>query len=358
MPTLHPMAARGIRVVFDMAQGQLARFEVTRGSRILAPFARVPWADTPDPGFDLPDAQAHLRRMSGDFFCAPFCRDDVSDGPFHGWSANASWELVDSTRLPDGLRARFRLGQTIAGAVVEKTWVLRDDHPFLYQRHDFIGGSGAVPVAHHVMVDLRTGGDLRFSPKLWAETPATEVEPGRSLLAYPASSADLAAFPGKSGPVDLTRYPIGQRHEDFAMLVDDPAQVIGWATATRPAYADAAVLLKRVADLPQTMLWFSNGGRDAEPWCGRHVGVLGIEEACALSAQGWFAAIVPNYLSERGIPTAINLSVAPVVSISTVMGAVATDTRAGLTLTVVGDRVHFSDGGTAPFDPVWLAQDS
>jgi hypothetical protein len=354
MTTLYPLAARGIRIVFDAAQGQLARFEVLRGERILSPFARVPWADTPDPGFDLPEAQAHLRRMSGDFFCAPFCIDDVSDGPFHGWSANAAWDLVDSQRLPDGFRARFRLSHTIAGAVVEKIWVLRDDHPFLYQRHDFIGGAGAIPVAHHAMIDLRTGGDLRFSPKLWAETPSSDIQPGRSVLAYPGRSKDLTAFPGKTGPVNLTRYPIGLRHEDFAMLVDDPAERIGWATATRPAYGDAAILMKRVSVLPQTMLWLSNGGRDAAPWSGRHVGVLGIEDACALAGEGWSAAIAPNRLTDQGIPTAINLAAAPVVSIATVMGAVPTGSTRGLTLKTEGDNVVFSDGSSAPFDAAWL----
>jgi hypothetical protein len=351
---LHTLSARGIRAVFDPDQGMLARLEVLRGSRRIAPFARVPWADRDDPGRMPPGIQPHLARMSGDFFCAPFCADDIGGAPLHGWPANAPWAHVATTALPDGTEARFRLSRPVAGATVEKVWRLRDDHPFLYQRHEFHGGQGAIPVAHHAMVDLRTGGRLAFSPKLFAETPPVEAEPGRSLLRYPAESADLAAFPGRDGPVDLTRWPIGRRHEEFLMLVDDPAHHFGWVTALRPACGDVALLVKRVSELPQTMLWMSNGGRDRAPWCGEHVGVLGIEEARALGSEGWAAALRPNRLTARGIPTALDLSEAAVVSVSTAIGALPTEATAPLTLSVGDSAVTLSDGTTVPFDRVWL----
>ncbi len=355
MAPFHRIEARGINVVFDADQGQLARFEVIRGSRVIAPFARVPWADGGSPERLPPDAPPHLNRMSGDFFCAPFCADDVEGAPLHGWSANAPWTMIEQTAGEGYVQARFRLTRRIAGATVEKIWRLRDDHPFLYQRHDFIGGTAPVPVAHHVMVDLRTGGVLAFSPKLWAETPDAEIEPGRSLLRYPARGSDLTAFPGRDGPLDLTRWPIGRRHEDFLMLIDDPAQSLGWATVLRPACADLAMLIKRVSALPQTMLWLSNGGRDRAPWNGRHVGVLGIEDARALGSEGRAAALQPNRLSERGIATALDLAAAPVVSVATAMGALPCDATAPVTLDLDAGSVTLSDGTRAPFDATWLA---
>lgn len=354
MTAPYHLAARGIRVALDPEQGQLALFEVARGPRRIAPFARVPWADADDPTRMPPDAPPHLRRMSGDFFCAPFCADDVEAAPFHGWPANAAWVLVSQQAQPDGVEARFRLSQRVAGAVLDKVWRLRDDHPFLYQRHEFHGGTRAVPVAHHAMVDLRTGGRLAFSPRLWVESPDRVMEPGRSLLAYPGRSTDLTAFPGREGPVDLTRMPLGRRHEDFVMLVDDPAQTLGWATALRPAYGDVALLIKRVAQLPQTMLWISNGGRDAAPWCGSHVGVLGIEDACALSGEGWAAAVAPNRLTAQGIATALDLTAAPVVSVASVIGALPTEATDPVRLAVSTQEVRLSDGTTAPFDGGWL----
>jgi hypothetical protein len=355
---IRSLEARGIRVAFDADLGQLALFEVRRGSRRIAPFARVPWADSPDADRMPADAPPHLARMSGDFFCAPFCADDIEGAPLHGWPANAPWDLVSEETLPDGAKARFRLTRRVAGAVVEKVWRLRHDHPFLYQRHEFHGGTRPVPVAHHAMIDLRSGGLLAFSRKLWAETPERGLEPGRSLLAYPARHGDLTAFPGRDGPVDLTRLPFGHRHEDFAMLVDDPGQRIGWATALRPACGDVAMLLKPVARLPQTMLWISNGGRDRAPWCGQHVGVLGIEEACALAGEGWSAALAPNRLTARGIATALDLTAAPVVSVATAMGAVPTAALAPVTLSPGAATVSLSDGTTVPFDADWLGQAS
>jgi hypothetical protein len=348
-PALHELTARGIRVALDLGLGQLALFQVFRGGRIIAPFARVPWADLPDDPARFPtDMAPHLRRMSGDFFCAPFCADDVEDAPAHGWSANAAWDLISETRFDGGITARFRLGHRIAGAQVDKIWTLRDDHPFLYQDHLFTGGTGFLPVAHHAMLDLRGGGLLRFSPKLWAETPSQPLEPGRSALRYPATGADLTAFPGAAGPVDLTRYPIGQAHEDFVMLVDDPAQRLGWVTALRPASGDLAVMVKPVAVLPQTMMWFSNGGRDLPPWNGAHVGVLGIEEACALGLEGRQAATLPNRLTARGVPTALDLRSGP-VSVATAMGAVPCAAQVAQSLTLSDDAARLDDGTALPF---------
>ncbi|PZQ99357.1 MAG: hypothetical protein DI533_01330 [Cereibacter sphaeroides] len=355
MTDLHILEARGVTAALDLALGQVARFEVQRGTRRVAPFARVPWADAPDASRFPKDMNPHLERMSGDFFCAPFCADDMDGAPLHGWTANAPWEFVSSEQLEDGVEARFRLSRTVAGARVDKVWRLRDDHPFLYQRHEFFGGQRALPVAHHAMVDLRAGGLVGFSPKLWAETPATPLEPGRHHLAYPAKSENLHGFPGLNGLVDLCRYPMGLRHEEFVMLIDDPSQILGWVTALRPASADVALLIKPVARLPQTMLWISNGGRDLAPWCGQHIGVLGIEEACAIGPEGWSAAINPNRLTEQGIATALDITAAPTVSVATAMGALPSAAATLLSLRVEGDEAVLSDGTRAPFDAGWLA---
>ncbi len=351
---LHSLRARGIRAGLDLDYGQIAFLVIEREGREIAPFARVPWADSVDPDRVREELPPHLRRMSGDFFCAPFGLDDVEGAPLHGWPGNARWDLVEETPLGDGIRARFRLSRKIAGATVEKIWVLRDDHPCLYQRHDFIGGSGAIPMAHHAMIDVRTGAVLRFSPKLRAETFETPHEPGHGAISYPAASADLTRFPAPGGTVDLTRVPFARRHEDFAMLIDDPQVGIGWATALRPAFADLAFLVKNVAQLPQTMLWMSNGGRDYAPWNGQHVGVVGIEEARAFGGRGWSASTAPNRLSEEGIPTAFDLSANPVTSVATAMGAVPCTDSDGVTAEITGDRILFSDGTQAPFDGTWV----
>jgi hypothetical protein len=110
--------------------------------------------------------------------------------------------------------------------------------------------------------------------------------------------------PGRWSPI---RHPIAGRHEDFVMLVEAPGSRLGWAAAIREDAADIVLSLKNPADFPVTMLWFSNGGRDYPPWNGRNVGVLGIEEGRAWSANGYAASAAPNALSQSGVPTVLDL---------------------------------------------------
>ena len=117
------------------------------------------------------------------------------------------------------------LKRPVMGARLIKELTVRNGHPFLYQKHIFEGGAGAIPVANHAMVTLPNGGRMFFSPKRWAETPAaapeTDPQLGRSLFSYPAETTDLRHLPrAAGGTADLTRYPVGERHEDIAMLVE------------------------------------------------------------------------------------------------------------------------------------------
>ena len=138
------------------------------------------------------------------------------------------------------------------------------------------------------------------------------------------------------------------------MAVDQPGQGFGWTTVVRPAHADVAVLVKKVATLPQTMLWYSHGGRDFVPWCGQHVGVVGIEQGCTFGGAGWAASVAPNHLTEMGIKTAVDLTAAPVVSIATALGAMPTKAVDGLDLLIGTDQITLADGTTAPFDAGWV----
>ncbi|WP_380058059.1 hypothetical protein ACFE33_05940 [Falsihalocynthiibacter sp. SS001] len=352
--TLHTLEARGIRAIFDIDGGQLAALEVERNGRKINPWARVPWADAPDdPSRFTAETPNHLRRMSGDFFCAPFVRDDLNGGPVHGWTANGTWSFDQEIEIEGGRQATFNLAQTIAGAQVQKIWTLLDDHPFLYQCHRFTGGKMPVPVAHHAMVNLREGGRLAFSAKKWMETPDTPPENasdgGKSILTYPTKTSDLTSVSTVNGPVDITQYPFAEGHDDFAMLVDDPQGPYGWATAVRPSHNDIAMLIKPVSVLPQTMLWMSNGGRPYAPWNGEHVGVLGIEEAASYGPHGWKASIEPNALSEQGISTCVDLTKSDVVEIRTAMGAIASNAAGPVRMEIKGDRVVLESGEELPF---------
>jgi hypothetical protein len=362
----HTVRAAGIAVTIDLGVGHLRAVEIERDGRRLTPFYTAPWIDDPAIAQDE-SIPGNLRFLSGDFFCAPFGRSDVEEAPPHGWPANSAWAHLDTRAHPGGGSiARFALGKAVMGARLIKEITLRDGHAFIYQRHVFEGGSGAVTTASHPMTRFATHGRLSFSPKAYAETPdfPQEADParGRSALAYPARFADLGKAPLKDGgTTDLRSYPIASRHEDFVMLVEAQGSPLGWAAAVRPDAGDIVLSLKNPAHFPVTMLWFSNGGRDYKPWNGRNVGVLGIEEGRVWSAYGHAASIASNPLSESGVPTALQLQPGGTAEVRHVIGGVplptgwseiasVEPTAGALTLRGVG-------GGHAkiPFDTGFLA---
>jgi hypothetical protein len=301
--------ADGISVGFDRTFGMIAELRVVRDGRTISMLHKAPWYGEQMP----PDAAPHLGRLAGDFFCAPFGDASADGAPGHGWPANSPWSSLGTVREGEATVARFSLERPVMGATLVKELRLVDRHPFVYQRHVFTGGRGdEIAVANHAMLSLPHGARLSFSPKRWWETPATGLEPdparGRGLLAYPAVSEDARHFPlADGGTGDLTRYPVGQRHEDFAVGVEAPGRSFGWTTVARNGEADLFLSLRNAERLPMTMLWFSNGGRDYAPWNGRHVDVLGVEEGLNRSLLGHSAQQVPNALDAAGVPTALKL---------------------------------------------------
>jgi hypothetical protein len=268
-----------------------------------------------------------------------------------------------------GSVTRFALQKKVFGARLIKEITLRDGHPFVYQRHIFEGGAGATSVASHAMTKFATRGKLSFSPKAYGETPAKpqESDParGRSLLKHPARFEDLGSVPLKDGgTTDLRRYPIASRHEDFVMLVEAPGSRLGWAAAVREDAADVVLSRKNPRDFPVTFLWFSNGGRDYAPWNSRNVGVLGIEEGRAWSANGYKASIAPNPLSQSGVPTSLAFQPGGSVEVRHAIGGVPLPqgwSEIGA-VAAEADALRLSDitGATAaiPYDPAFLARAS
>ena len=258
-----------------------------------------------EPQESFPETAApHLRRMSIDFFCAPFSRADVEATPLHGWPANSGWHRLADEAIAGGRRVRFELDRRVMGARLVKELVLRDSHPFLYQLHRFKGGTGRISVAHHTMFAFPGGAEIAMSPKSRIFSPETALEPdparGRSFLAYPAESREGLRFPMKDGRMaDLSRYPIAGGHEDLLQMIDAPGVPLGWVAAARAEERDLGLILKDPRLLPLTVLWYSNGGRDYAPWNGRHRHVLGVEEATTL--QGYRASAEENALSRAGV---------------------------------------------------------
>ena len=329
----HSIAARGITLDFAPRGGVLQAFRVTDAGQDIAPLHRAPWKADEVP----PDAPPHQRWLGGDFLAAP-----MGPGPdgLHGLAANGDWRVLSSA--PGTLRAV--LEGAVQGATLVKELSLQDDHPFVYQRHLFVGGEGALPVSNHAMIAVAGGAKLSFSRKRWWETPANPQEQ-RSALAYPRRAEDAAEFPGVDGPVNLYRYPWGPAHEDFVAGVEDPASTLGWTAVVRPDQGDLILSLRNARALPLTMLWHSNGGRDHAPWNGRHLGCLGVEEGAALPILGLSSRKSPDPLTAAGPPALLTLDPHGTVELRHILGAIhwperqsiAGEMLEGDTLTVTGD---------------------
>jgi hypothetical protein len=358
--------ARGAHVGLDPRGGHLASVEFEFGGKTIRPMHRAHWrtgennGGVPEKfGSEVPQT---LQSLSGDFFCVPFSRDDITDGPQHGPAANGTWREARRETTASGETVEFKLDQTILGAELVKTIELRAGNPIVYQKHAFIGGEGATSLAHHPMIRTQGGARLSFSKKLFGATPpgAVESEPaqGRSALLYPQIFDDLSEVQlAAGGTIDLRNQPGPDGCEDFLLMAEDPANAFGWTAAVLQGQGFIYFALRDPRVLPVTLLWLSNGGRNYAPWNGRHRYVLGVEEACTFFGAGSVESAAPNWLNERGVKTALTLDPAGVTEVRLAFGAVPVPTGwseiADIRLTA--DRVHLRDisGGeiAVPFDP-------
>ena len=284
---------------------------------------RAPWVGS---NITLPSgAPPHQAHLEGDFFCAPFSDATADNAPLHGWPANGLWQVSGET---DAKTLRCTLHQTVMGAAVQKILSLTNGHPFLYQRHIFTGGHGAIATANHAMISLPNGGHLRFSPQSWFETsadaPETNPARGRSRLRYPARSADPKCFPGADGTmIDITHYPFGPAHEDFVIGAESPDSPLGWTAVTRPQERDLYLSLRHPKHLPMTMLWHSNGGRDYPLWNGNHKACLGVEEGIALPLLHLTRHENPDIFANSGQASALVLAPDTTTDVRHITGCIA-----------------------------------
>ena len=314
------LSVPGAGLRFDPHLGTLKSLWFEVDGRRIDPLHRAPWLDEPDVQMreDIPPVE---RRLSGDFFCAPFGGGNTGL-PIHGWPANSPWAVEEITQTGQGAMARLTLLRPVQGARLTKKIELSAHDPLVYQTHTLTGGDDGLTLAHHPMVHMAGAAYLSYSPKRLAITPVVPLEPAGGWLSYPAQATDLSAFPGRDGPVDLHSYPQARGHEDFITLIEANGASLGWTVVIREAEDDLILFLKDPRVLPVTMLWFSNGGRAYAPWNGRHTGVLGIEDGIAAGSAGLAASRGANLVSDTGVPTVLPLAPGRVHDVRHVIGAI------------------------------------
>ncbi len=277
----------GISLTFRAESGIIDDLVIAcEGAQALRPLHRAPWLVS---GESLPDEVAPVeRRLAGDFFCAPFGKTNP-DVPIHGWAANGTWEKVGTEHATTGaVTATYKLRESVDGADLIKHLILHPNHPIVYQRHVFEGGTGKIPVAHHAMIRVPGGARLSFSSKASYFTPINPLETdpkrGRSVLLYPQHFSSLAEVKrADGGSSDASLYPFDTGHEDLIIMTETPGTKLGWSAALAPAEGFLFFAVKDAILLPHTVLWMSNGGRSYTPWNSRHRAVIGIEEVITRS---------------------------------------------------------------------------
>ncbi|HVI91547.1 MAG TPA: hypothetical protein VM659_24840 [Dongiaceae bacterium] len=254
--------------------------------RQFQPLQVAPWATEPQSAA-LPGI---LRRLRGEWPCVPFGRDDRPDdlpadwtaaAPAgggvvwaHGYGAHHHWQLI--AQGEDFIRVAIDYPAAEPVARLERLIRVDADQPALNITLTIIARrSITLPVALHPTFRLpqRPGSvtleAIDFDQPIAYPVPA---EPGISHLTPGAMPDDLAAMPGKTGNVDLTRLPLDLVTEELLQLKNCRGPIV-----LHYAEEDAHVSLDWDRQmLPDVMLWLSNGGRTAEPWRGRHY-ALGIE---------------------------------------------------------------------------------
>lgn len=349
------IVAQGISARFASDLGRLDTFVVMDEGRHIAPLHHAPWVGTSEA---MPlDAAPLMAGLGGDFFCAPFAGSE-GESPLHGWPANVLWDIA----LAAQDRVRAVCSRPVFGSTLIKELAVLDAHPFVYQRHIFVGGKGRVTVANHANVSVPKGAHIRTSAKSHWETPDTaqETDPamGRSYIACPARSNDPAVFPTANGnTVDLTTYPWFDQSEEFAIGIEAKDSPLGWTAVTRPEEGDLFLSLRHPRHVPMTMLWQSNGGRDYAPWSGRHIGCLGVEEGAAAHMLGLSSE------ADLAGPGALTLAPFGSVEIRHVTGAISWPSGSpvvDISIAPDGLTVGGADGATRtlPVQPDFLRLDA
>jgi hypothetical protein len=261
--------------------GHLAPVTFQIDDRTVSPYALAPW----QPQEVDPTLPVLLKNLRGDFLCLPFGPQE--NGPPHGETANAPWNLVSQDQ--DSLTLKIEASDV--SAKITKAISLRPGETAIYLTHQIDGLEGDWSYGTHPILDLSNvppnSARLSVSPFSWAsvypEYFSNPAEGAHQELEIGAIFSDLSEVPlADGGTTDLTYYPSKSKIDDLVMMVSEAStekQPFAWSACVFDGFVWFA--LKNPADFPATMFWISNGGRSAAPWNSRHTARIGIEDICS-----------------------------------------------------------------------------
>ncbi len=291
---------RDVELFVTRRGGHLAPVRFRLGRRWVQPYALAPWL----PGEINPALPPVLKVLRGDYLCLPFGGGKGIKDP-HGETANEAWTLAQagSGRLVLDMQVKAPTCQ------VRKILSIREGHRAVYQEHRIEGLQGRFNYGHHAILQFPEGGPfhVNVSPFRFAGVKpdlfSNPLQREYGALKTGAVFKSLEKVPlATGGTTDLTRYPARQGFEDLVMMAAKPGD-FAWTAATLDGYV--WISLKDPRTLPSSLFWITNGGRHGEPWNGRHLRRLGLEEICGHYSDD-LETSRRDLLKARGIPTTAN----------------------------------------------------
>ena len=291
---------------------------ILANGRQVSPMHIAPWSNEPE-AEALPGI---LRKLRGEWPCVPF----GYSAPAEGWPEN--WTLVMGPPA---------LGEEVHGHSSNHDWTWRDcESGSLSLVLDYPQGSPVERVERTITPDQSAPAiDIEFKIvvrracrlpiglhpvfRLPCETGAAtlelggfdegrtyphDVESGAALFARNKTFAELTSVPSRvGGVVDTSRLPLAADTEELLQIegLDGAAALANHADGYR------VKLLWQKEHFPSLLLWYSNRGRKAAPWNGRHV-AIGIEPICSPFGLGPATALADNPIAQSGISTALEFS--------------------------------------------------
>jgi hypothetical protein len=330
------LANEKVTLYLTQEGGMVGPVEFDLGGKVVSPYALAPWRpDEVDAA--LPPL---LKNLRGDFFCLPFGPQEGGDP--HGASANREWTMSSASES----ELRLEIQDSANGAKLEKRVSLKPGHTAVYSEYRITGLEGDWSYGNHPILDASNydEGSVRISvsPLRWGSVyqgifSAPERNESQGLKPS-AVFARLDSVPRlNDGFADLTRWPARLGCDDLVMLVNEEAtdeQPFAWSAAVFDGFVWFS--LKNSEDFPATLLWMSNGGRQDEPWQGRHWGRIGIEEVCSHFSDG-VAVSRENRLASEGVPTTQKFRGNEERSLRIVQAASAVPQTFGMVTSIVPD---------------------
>ncbi len=282
--------------------------------RQVSPLHVAPWGNDPERE-TLPEI---LQQLRGEWPCVPFGSDTNRSLPA-GWSATG--ESFEGAGVPHG-----------HGSNVHWTWGdcdvrqitmechYPDGHPIRLLRRRIVPDQSAAAIDITLEIEARRPCRLpiglhptfRLSPRprsvviepgaydrVWS-FPG-DVEPGAALFALNRHWSSLKSVETRDGAaLDATQVPLVEDTEDLLQL----SGIDGNVALHYRDEGFRARLFWQKEHFPSLLLWYSNRGRKAYPWNGRHV-ALGVEPIASAFDLGPSISTAANPLASSGIATAI-----------------------------------------------------